>query len=233
MNNELDKPRYHCGCKCIDANGSGTCRDVCGVQFSTSIQAIACPVPRPQEWPALVQVPSAKYRAVRAASHNFRGLPDGSCFKDLSCAATSLFTGQNESIAKSKSVEFLTRSEEFAYFEATISNQNAICRSSEEDTLKFNSREQGRYFKLCFCSLSCMDLSNLSSLSEPLFFENLKVPINRSMFQGTNSIPGPDNYVERGLLSQSPVHLILPLCPVKFNLTVPVTIGDVQNKKGR
>ncbi|KAJ8467083.1 hypothetical protein OPV22_029635 [Ensete ventricosum] len=100
VNNELDKPRYHCGCKCIDANGSGTCRNVCGMQFSTSIQAIACPVPRPQEWPALVQVPSAKYRAVRAAYHNLPGLPDASCFKDHSCAATSLFTGQNESIAK-------------------------------------------------------------------------------------------------------------------------------------
>nr|XP_009412921.1 PREDICTED: ABC transporter A family member 8-like [Musa acuminata subsp. malaccensis] len=175
VNNELDKPRYHCGCKCIDANGSGTCRDVCGVQFSTSIQAIACPVPRPQEWPALVQVPSAKYRAVRAASHNFRGLPDGSCFKDLSCAATSLFTGQNESIAKSLVKRILL---------------NSIPENKE-------------------------DISSFVSVA----------------YLGTNSIPGPDNYVERGLLSQSPVHLILPLCSVKFNLTVPVTIGDVQNKK--
>ncbi|XP_072976884.1 ABC transporter A family member 7-like isoform X2 [Typha angustifolia] len=101
INSQLDNPRYHCGCKCIPIEGNGTCHNVCGLEFSTPRQAIACPITRPQAWPLLMQVPKAQNRAVRTDAHTFPGLPDSSCLKNLSCPITSLFTGQNKVIAKS------------------------------------------------------------------------------------------------------------------------------------
>ncbi|XP_068649279.1 ABC transporter A family member 7-like [Aristolochia californica] len=99
IDNQLDNPKHHCGCKCIDTDGKGRCQNVCGIEYSTAMQASSCPIPTPQQWPALLQVPAPQYRAVQTASHPFTGLPHSSCMNEQSCPVTSLFTGMNRTVA--------------------------------------------------------------------------------------------------------------------------------------
>ncbi|XP_020089502.1 ABC transporter A family member 8-like [Ananas comosus] len=101
INKQLNKPKYRCGCKCVDANGDGSCQNVCGIQYSTPDQADSCAIPSPPEWPALLQVPRPEYRAARAASGDPRDLPNESCREARSCPASILFTGKNESLSGS------------------------------------------------------------------------------------------------------------------------------------
>ncbi|KAI4971727.1 hypothetical protein ZWY2020_002641 [Hordeum vulgare] len=91
INNLLDKPKYKCGCMCVDVNGTGPCQNVCGIQYSTLDQAGSCPIPNPSEWPALLQVPGPEYRAIQDSSE--------SCRKSQSCPATIPFTGANETLS--------------------------------------------------------------------------------------------------------------------------------------
>ncbi|CAD6265545.1 unnamed protein product [Miscanthus lutarioriparius] len=80
IDRELDKPKYQCGCACVDpgpaAVGDACRRTECGVQHSTLDQVGSCPIPNPTPWPALVQVPRPESRAVRTAGQPFDGLPD-------------------------------------------------------------------------------------------------------------------------------------------------------------
>ncbi|KAK3121636.1 hypothetical protein QOZ80_8BG0657760 [Eleusine coracana subsp. coracana] len=105
LNRELDKPKYRCGCACVEPGPGGSCRRTeCGVQYSTLDQALSCPVPSPPRWPALVQVPPPESRAVRtAASQPFDGLPQPSCRDTGSCPGVVLVTGGNRSLAESLS----------------------------------------------------------------------------------------------------------------------------------
>lgn len=107
VNSQLDTPKYLCGCNCVQENATGACRNVCGIEYSTVKQAVACAVSRPQGWPALYQVPGPHFRAVRTDSHSFEGLPYSSCLTTLSCPVTSLFTGLNRSVAESMLYYFL------------------------------------------------------------------------------------------------------------------------------
>ncbi|KAM3212246.1 hypothetical protein ACQJBY_065364 [Aegilops geniculata] len=91
INNLLDKPKYKCGCMCVDVNGTGPCQNVCGIQYSTLDQAGSCPIPNPPEWPALLQVPRPEYRAIQDSSE--------SCRKSQSCPAAIPFTGANETLS--------------------------------------------------------------------------------------------------------------------------------------
>ncbi|KAM3191967.1 hypothetical protein ACQJBY_069292 [Aegilops geniculata] len=91
INNSLDKPKYKCGCMCVDVNGTGPCQNVCGIQYSTLDQADSCPIPNPPEWPALLQVPRPEYRAIQDSSE--------SCRKSQSCPAAIPFTGANETLS--------------------------------------------------------------------------------------------------------------------------------------
>jgi hypothetical protein len=104
INSFLDKPKFRCGCKCIDdANGStAPCQNVCGIQYSTLDQAPSCPIPNPPKWPALVQVPLPEYRAVQDSSGLFTGFPDASCRKTQSCPASIPFAGANTTLSNSK-----------------------------------------------------------------------------------------------------------------------------------
>jgi hypothetical protein len=102
INNFLDKPKYRCGCKCIDVNGTGPCQNVCGIQYSTLDQAPSCPIPNPPKWPALVQVPLPEYRAVQDSSGLFTGFPDESCRKTQTCAVSIPFAGTNRTLSNSK-----------------------------------------------------------------------------------------------------------------------------------
>lgn len=100
VNSQLDQPRYKCGCKCVETNSNGRCHEyVCGWKYSTAKQAPACAIPRPQPWPAMLQVPGHHSRAVHKTSQNFAGLPNASCLSNGACPVTSLFTGQNISLA--------------------------------------------------------------------------------------------------------------------------------------
>ncbi|VAI77752.1 unnamed protein product [Triticum turgidum subsp. durum] len=91
INNLLDKPKYKCGCMCVDVNGTGPCQNVCGIQYSTLDQAGSCPIPNPPEWPALLQVPRPEYRTIQDSSE--------SCRKSQSCPAAIPFTGVNETLS--------------------------------------------------------------------------------------------------------------------------------------
>ena len=102
INSELDKPKYKCGCVCVEAVGDGHCvRKECGIQYSTLEQVGSCPIPSPPRWPALIQVPRADFRAVRSSSQPFSDLPDPSCRDSWSCPATVLVTGKDPTIAES------------------------------------------------------------------------------------------------------------------------------------
>ncbi|XP_044946540.1 ABC transporter A family member 7-like isoform X2 [Hordeum vulgare subsp. vulgare] len=102
INNELDKPKYNCGCACVDTDMYGTCKKrECGVQYSTLEQVWSCAIPSPPRWPALIQVPQPQFRAVRTVSQPFDGLPYPSCRDSLSCPATVLITGKDRGFAES------------------------------------------------------------------------------------------------------------------------------------
>jgi hypothetical protein len=102
IDRQLDKPKYRCGCACVDPGPAGTCRRTeCGVQHSTLDQVGSCTVPNPTRWPALAQVPPPEYRAVRTGSRPFDGLPDPSCRDTGSCPTAVLVTGGNRSLAQS------------------------------------------------------------------------------------------------------------------------------------
>ncbi|TYJ98619.1 ABC transporter A family member 7-like [Cucumis melo var. makuwa] len=100
VDNELDKPKFRCGCSCIDTNGDGRCEEVCGVQFSTLDQASSCPIENPPEWPPLLQMPAPEFRAVRTNFNPFNDLPDESCRRTGTCPATVLFTGTNKTLGE-------------------------------------------------------------------------------------------------------------------------------------
>ncbi|KAL6846315.1 hypothetical protein ACP4OV_023763 [Aristida adscensionis] len=101
INSELDKPKYKCGCACVQINGDGKCaKKVCGIQYSTLEQVASCSIPSPPQWPALIQVPRADFRAVKTFSQPFDDLPDPSCRDSWSCPATVLVTGKYKAIAE-------------------------------------------------------------------------------------------------------------------------------------
>ncbi|XP_010261075.1 PREDICTED: ABC transporter A family member 7-like isoform X2 [Nelumbo nucifera] len=140
INSELDNPRYRCGCKCIPTNDS-TCKMVCGLEYSTYKQASACPIPQPEKWPALLQVPDSSYRAVQTDAHSFRGLWDNSCLKTHSCPVTSIFTAQNRSVAES----LVKRVEQDAFPEEStnaldLASLSYIGTSSKPGTTNFVER---------------------------------------------------------------------------------------------
>ncbi|CAH9126171.1 unnamed protein product [Cuscuta epithymum] len=101
VNNELDKPSRRCGCTCVDTNGDGNCERVCGVEYSTLGQAGNCPLPTPPEWPPLLQIPRAEFRAVQNDLTTYKDLPGESCKITGSCPAVILLTGANKTFAES------------------------------------------------------------------------------------------------------------------------------------
>ncbi|CAK9312054.1 unnamed protein product [Citrullus colocynthis] len=98
VNNELDKPKNNCGCVCVDKNGDGVCEKVCGLEYSTLIQAVSCPIPSPPQWPPILQMPAPHFRAVRTDFFPYEDLPNESCRESMSCPVTMLFTGNNRSL---------------------------------------------------------------------------------------------------------------------------------------
>ncbi|XAR50077.1 Quaternary-amine-transporting ATPase [Bertholletia excelsa] len=110
VNKEFDKAKNKCGCTCINTNGDGQCKQVCGLQYSTLDQASTCPVPSPPEWPPLLQVPGPEYRAVKTDFVSFTDLPDEACRRTGSCPATIVFTGSNYSLAESLAGNLLASS---------------------------------------------------------------------------------------------------------------------------
>ncbi|XP_021310476.1 ABC transporter A family member 7 isoform X3 [Sorghum bicolor] len=101
INNELDKPKYKCGCVCLETSLDGRCaRKQCGIQYSTLDQVGSCPIPSPPQWPAMIQIPRADFRAVRTFSQPFSDLPDPFCRDSWSCPATVLVTGKDKAVAE-------------------------------------------------------------------------------------------------------------------------------------
>ncbi|PWZ13877.1 ABC transporter A family member 7 [Zea mays] len=101
INSELDKPKYKCGCVCLETSANGRCvRKECGIQYSTLDQVGSCPIPSPPQWPALIQIPRADFRAARTFSQLFNDLPDPFCRDSWSCPATVLVTGKDRAVAE-------------------------------------------------------------------------------------------------------------------------------------
>uniref|UniRef100_A0A7N0U007 ABC transporter domain-containing protein n=2 Tax=Kalanchoe fedtschenkoi TaxID=63787 RepID=A0A7N0U007_KALFE len=90
-----------CGCACVDKDGDGRCETVCGLEYSTVDQAFFCPIPSPQEWPALLQVPAPGSRAVKVDFLPSNDFPNPSCRRTGSCPVTLLITGNNQSFGQS------------------------------------------------------------------------------------------------------------------------------------
>ncbi|KAL7139200.1 hypothetical protein ABFS83_09G034600 [Erythranthe nasuta] len=90
VNSELDDPSRGCGCICVDT-GNGQCETRCGIEYSTLKQGFFCAVPRPPEWPLLLQVPAQQFRAVRTRD---------SCKRTGSCPVSMLVTGNNQTFAQ-------------------------------------------------------------------------------------------------------------------------------------
>ncbi|KAE8661779.1 ABC transporter A family member 4 [Hibiscus syriacus] len=106
LDNQLDTANRRCGCICVESDGNGGCqRRECGIQYSTTDQVAACPIPNPPKWPALLQIPGPNYRAVRTNSIMSADLQNESCRSTGSCPATSFFTGNNQTLG-----QLLTRS---------------------------------------------------------------------------------------------------------------------------
>jgi hypothetical protein len=175
INSVLDKPKFRCGCKCVDVNGTGSCQNVCGIQYSTLDQAGSCPIPNPPEWPALLQLPRPEYRAMQESSL-YAGFPDVSCRKSQSCAATIPFTGANETLSN-------------------IVMQNLFTSSP---------------------------LSNLS--------DNASIS---SLLLGTD-VPGTyTGFIEPAFVSDRPIYVLRPQCKASDSVTVPITFGDINIRKGK
>lgn len=102
VNTDLNKLDKKCGCRCIDTHKSGTCKNVCGIQYSKTDQLLACAMSNPPAWPPLLQVPRPENRAARVnPASSLPGLPELSCRKTKTCPATILFTGKNQIFATS------------------------------------------------------------------------------------------------------------------------------------
>lgn len=101
VNNELEKSAFQCGCTCIDPDGDSQCQEVCGIQYSNLLQASTCSIPRPPEWPPLLQLPAPPFRAVRTDLLSSQDLPSDSCKRTDSCRVTVLTTGNNQSLGES------------------------------------------------------------------------------------------------------------------------------------
>ncbi|KAI0515530.1 hypothetical protein KFK09_008195 [Dendrobium nobile] len=108
IDKELDKPENRCGCACVESGaGNGSCRRVCGIQYSTMDQVGFCSIPNPPRWSSLLQVPMPEYRAVRMPDSTFStAWPDESCRSNGSCPATVLITGQNRTLSESLAGHF-------------------------------------------------------------------------------------------------------------------------------
>uniref|UniRef100_A0A803N332 ABC transporter domain-containing protein n=1 Tax=Chenopodium quinoa TaxID=63459 RepID=A0A803N332_CHEQI len=94
IDNELNKDKYKCGC--AQVNG----KTECGIQYSTLDQASSCPIPNPQKWPALLQLPDPLSRAVRTDGFTFPNLPSESCRRTGNCPVTVLVTGTNRTLGQ-------------------------------------------------------------------------------------------------------------------------------------
>ncbi|CAA7409968.1 unnamed protein product [Spirodela intermedia] len=133
IDNELDKPKFQCGCSNVPTN-NGTDVRVCGIQYSTLDQVFRCAIDSPPRWPGLLQVPSQEFRAVKTDTFPIVDYPDESCRKTQSCPVTVLFTGGNRSLSQSVASRFFSRtstpniSDYLSSLSNVVSGTNALTR---------------------------------------------------------------------------------------------------------
>lgn len=101
MSNSMTYKNSKCGCKCIEKNGTGKCEDVCGLEYSNSLQAPSCEVKEPYEWHPVFQLPEPEYSAVKTDFITYPDLPDESCRNSESCPAIILVTGTDQTFGQS------------------------------------------------------------------------------------------------------------------------------------
>ncbi|EEF52145.1 abc transporter, putative [Ricinus communis] len=83
VNNNSSGNNKDCGCACVDYNLKGSCnKKICGLHFSNMDTSSNCPIPSPQHWPPLLQLPAK------------------SCSDKESCPVITLLTGNNQSLAE-------------------------------------------------------------------------------------------------------------------------------------
>ncbi|XP_058733330.1 ABC transporter A family member 7-like [Vicia villosa] len=85
IDSQFEKPEFKCGCACPDKRT--TCNNsekVCGAQYSKRIQTLDCAIPKPPEWPPILQLPSAFCNDTRTGT----------------CPVKVLFTAKNQSFGQ-------------------------------------------------------------------------------------------------------------------------------------
>ncbi|WCJ33482.1 ABC transporter A family member 7 [Euphorbia peplus] len=90
-----------CDCQCDFSKDPEKCFDICGREYSKFETDSNCPLPSPPHWPPLLHIPSSASRAVKSNVTPFTDLPDKSCQRNEFCPVTLLYTGKNQSFAKS------------------------------------------------------------------------------------------------------------------------------------
>ncbi|KAK4719446.1 hypothetical protein R3W88_017784 [Solanum pinnatisectum] len=90
-----------CGCQCVDKNGTGKCEEVCGLEYSNSLQAPSCEVKEPYEWHPVFQLPESQFSAVKTDVITYPDLPNESCRDSNSCPAIILVTGTDQTFGQS------------------------------------------------------------------------------------------------------------------------------------
>lgn len=98
VNNSDD---FKCGCICVRRNGNKCVEEKCGIEYSDPDQAQSCYIPQPPQWPPILQVPAAEYRAVRNDFITYPDLPNAACRINNSCPAIIFLTGSNRSFGES------------------------------------------------------------------------------------------------------------------------------------
>ncbi|KAI5077462.1 hypothetical protein GOP47_0007286 [Adiantum capillus-veneris] len=96
--------------KWLQTVACGICKKECGLEYSTPAQAVFCAIPKPPQWPAVLQVPSSQHRAIDEHNNEFPGLPDVSCRWWGTCPISFLYTGKSQLVANNIVSQFFTSS---------------------------------------------------------------------------------------------------------------------------
>ncbi|KAG5524820.1 hypothetical protein RHGRI_031476 [Rhododendron griersonianum] len=130
-----------------------------------------CSIPRPHEFPPLLEIPDSEDRAVRTAFLPFGDLPDGSCKKTNSCPVTVLVTGSNKSLGSSTAEPANYKPKMYLdpafLLKGTIYNIQRRCRRNSLSSISMGS-EGNKIAIKCIKGL-CLWRNSSSEINDELF----------------------------------------------------------------
>ncbi|KAH7527953.1 hypothetical protein FEM48_Zijuj05G0020700 [Ziziphus jujuba var. spinosa] len=141
----------------------------CGSNNSLIDGTNGCPVPNPQEWPPVMQIPAPQFRASSNGFDQFADLPNESCKLNGSCPVTVFITGNNQAEWISNllggnmfmSPEFMNSTDDDAYNLAylVLGSESMLSTSYFYDSAFFSDFPIYYVQKKCLPN-STLDLSN-------------------------------------------------------------------------